>query len=160
MYGGKSMRADWWNNDEELAAMLAEAYAAADEVPAEFVRAGKAAYAATDLDNELDIELAELVFDSADDSVTMRADDATLRALTYATGSVTIELEIADDRLLGQVVPPGPAEIEVRAVDGTVVQLSCDDVGWFVVQPRPATTFRIRCRRGGRIDMRTGWITL
>jgi hypothetical protein len=125
-------RADWWESDEALAAMLAEAFAAGEAVPAEFVRAGRAAYAATDLDNELDIELAELVFDSADDSVTMRADDATLRALTYATASVTIELEIADDRLLGHVVPPGPAEVEVRAVDGSFARLSCDEVGWFV----------------------------
>jgi len=48
-----------WNDDEKLIEALREAFASADDVPAAFVEAGKAAFAW----RTIDAELAALTYD-------------------------------------------------------------------------------------------------
>ncbi|MFD0473360.1 hypothetical protein ACFQ0B_37730 [Nonomuraea thailandensis] len=95
-------------DDHELVSRLRAAIRAAEAVPRDFVEAGKSAFAWRDLD--LDVELAELTYDSAmhreEEAAALRADSAVLRALTFAAHQLTIELEITEGALLGQVVPP------------------------------------------------------
>ena len=77
-----------WHDDDHLFASLKEALREAEETPPRFVEMGKAAYAW----HNIDAELADLTYDSsmaeAQPVGAMRAQDASLRALTYATGSV------------------------------------------------------------------------
>jgi hypothetical protein len=35
-----------------------------------------------------------------------------------------------------------------------------DDIGSFVIEPIPASPFRLRCRMADGADVLTGWITL
>lgn len=147
-----------WESDEELAADLAAAILTEQAVPERFVAAGKAAFAW----RTVDAELAQLVADSAgqDALAGTRADHAEVRTVTFAAGDVTIDVEIAPDALLGQVVPAREGELEVVERDGATRTTAVDDVGWFTLRPGPAGTFRLRFRSPGRRDVLTAWITV
>jgi hypothetical protein len=147
----------WGTDDDELLTALRGAVRGAAAVPREFVEAGKAAYAW----HSIDADLAALTYDSALDQREMtatRAEQAPLRALTFASEAVTIELEVADGAICGQVVPPRPGEVEVRPLNGQPVTAAIDDVGYFVLRPIPPGTFRLWCRLGGGVHVLTGWI--
>lgn len=143
--------------DEELLAELEAALRTSAEVPAEFVAAGKAAFAW----RGVDAEIAALTFDSAGgELVGTRADSASVRALTYSAAEVTLEVEVGPDALHGQVVPPQAGELDVRLRDGSTMTVPVDAVGWFVVRPKPAGTFRLRLRTSGGKTVLTDWTSL
>lgn len=146
----------WWNDDDQLVAMLGEALREADAVPRELVDAGRAAYAWWGID----AELAALVYDSEHEPAATRTDTATLRALTFASPRLTVELEVADGCLIGQVVPPGAARIELQTRGGDVARFTADELGCFTVGAPPSGPFRLRCRVGASVDILTSWITL
>lgn len=145
-------------DDEELLAALRQALSSRRGVPPEFVEAGKNAFAW----HNIDAELAQLTYDSiaAEPAGHTRAESASIRALTFTSARVTIELEVTQDALVGQVVPAQAATIEVQAHEQTDTQIASDEIGCFAVQPIPHGPFRLRCRAAGGIDVLTGWITL
>ncbi|GAA2214041.1 hypothetical protein GCM10009850_095050 [Nonomuraea monospora] len=149
-------------DDHELLSRLRAAMRAADAVPREFLEAGKAAFAWRDLD--LDVELAELTYDSAmhveEEVAALRADSAVLRALTFAATRLTIELEITESALLGQVVPPQAGEVRVQGGSGSGGPLEIDDLGVFVIRGKPHGPFRLHCRTQTGLDVSTSWFTL
>jgi hypothetical protein len=147
---------DWWHDDVALLARMAEAWHAGQEVPPEFVAAGTAVWVPPDLDGEL----AELVYDSLREPVAVRTDTAALRALTFASASQTIELEVGDGVLRGQLVPPTRGEIEVEQAGGATASTTSDGLGYFTVASVPAGPFRLRCRAGSGSDVLTSWITI
>jgi len=147
-------------DDDELLARLAEAQQAAESVPREFIEAGKAAYAW----RTIDAELAELVYDSAMEEVQLagqiRAEQAQLRALTFTTSELTLEIEVTAEALLGQLVPPKSGEVEVITPKGKAQQAPIDDIGCFTIRPVPAGSFRLHCRTTGGICVATNWLNL
>lgn len=153
-----------WRDDEKLLAALAEAVRAARAVPRDFIEAGKAAYGW----RTIDAELATMTYDSAAGQAVeqpevalagTRAEPAVLRALTFASARVVIELQIGPDGLLGQVAPPAPGRVQVQYADGATTHAAVDEVGWFEIRPAPATPFRLRLATGPGSDVLTGWIT-
>jgi len=145
-------------NDDELLSELGEAVRAAEEVPASFVAAGRAAFAW----RNLDAELAALTYDSATSGVLAgtRSEPAALRALTFVARELTIELEVTPDALLGQVVPPQAGELELLGRDGSARTASVDEIGWFAVRPAPVGMFRLRLRTADGASVLTEWTTL
>jgi hypothetical protein len=149
--------ASW--DDEELLTALRHALYSRSAVPAEFVDSGKQAFAW----RNIDAELAELTYDSetnAEYALSTRAEAASIRALTFTSARLTIELEIVGDALLGQIVPGQPAAITVQPKVGASAILDADDIGRFSIQPLPAGLFRLHCRTATGIETLTGWITL
>jgi hypothetical protein len=145
--------------DEQLLASLREAQRARHAVPAEFVQAAKAAYAWHNIDGEL----AQLTYDSQHDDArlaTVRSETASVRALTFTSASVTIELEVTRHSLIGQVSPAQEGTIEAQTSVGAVTVTTVDEIGCFTVDPKPASPFRLRCRTADGADVVTGWITL
>jgi hypothetical protein len=147
---------DWWHDDVALLARMAEAWHAGQDVPADFVAAGKAVWQPPDLD----AELAELIYDSLREPVLVRADTAVLRALTFASARQTIELEVGDGTLRGQLVPPTRCEIEVEQAAGPAIRAVSDDLGYFTFATVPRGQFRLRCRTGSGTDVVTSWIII
>jgi hypothetical protein len=144
--------------DDELLEALRRAVSARDAVPADFVAAAKDAFAW----HNIDAELAQLTFDSrnADLALATRTESASIRALTFTSGRLTIELEVAQDSLVGQIVPAQPAEISVLARTGSEVTVAADEIGCFSVEPIPPGPFRLRCLTSTGVETMTGWITL
>jgi len=144
--------------DEQLLAALGEALRARQAVPEWFVEAGKNAYAW----HNIDAELAQLTYDSSRDEDTIAAvlsEAASIRALTFTSGRLSIELEVAESSLLGQIIPPRAGTLEVHTTAGVTCS-PVDEIGCFVVDPIPSSPFRLRCRTADGADVLTGWITL
>jgi hypothetical protein len=152
------MRDGW--DDEQLLAALSEAMKARREVPEWFVETGKNAYAW----HNIDAELAQLTYDSSRDTgrgqaAAVRSEAASIRALTFTSARLSIELEVNSDSLLGQIIPPRAGTFEVHTRAG-VTSSPVDEIGCFVVTPIPSSPFRLRCRTDDGTDVLTGWITL
>ena len=149
--------ADSWD-DEQFLAALGEALRAREAVPEWFVETGKNAYAW----HNIDAELAQLTYDSSRDQdvvAAVRSETASIRALTFTSARLSIELEVAESSLLGQVIPPQAGTLEVHTTAG-VTSSPVDEIGCFVVDPIPSSPFRLRCRTKDGADVLTGWITL
>jgi hypothetical protein len=146
-------------SDDELLAALREAVAARQAVPADFVAAAKNAFAW----HNIDAELARLTYDSMRDTdlaLSTRTEAASIRALTFTSGHLTIELEVGTESLVGQVVPGQTALITIQPMTGTEIDVHADEIGCFSVAPIPAGQFRLRCRTAAGVETITGWITL
>jgi hypothetical protein len=151
---------DGWD-DERLLAALGEAVRARQAVPDSFVDVGKSAYAW----HNIDAELAELTYDSSrpldrEAAASMRSESASIRALTFTSPHLSVELEVTAGSLLGQIVPPQPGTVEVQTGAGATTSTPVDEIGCFAVDPIPAGPFRLRCRTADGADVLTGWITL
>ncbi|MBI4942971.1 hypothetical protein [Kineosporia sp. A_224] len=162
---------DQWT-DDELLSELGEALRAEREVPGALVDAGKAIFTWRSIDAELTaLTQAHLTYDSfADDAalqgeessllVGVRSEQAALRSLTFAADDLSIELEVTDDGVLGQLVPPQSATVEVLSPDSSRVDVPVDEVGWFTLRPVPTTRFRLTCHLGSGASVVTDWISL
>jgi hypothetical protein len=153
------MTSQWWSSDDDLMTALGDALRAARKVPPDFIETAKASYAW----HNVDVELAALTYDSSADhlaGVMTRAEPAALRSLTFAGRRLTIELEVIDAALHGQIVPPESGEVELQHADHTVSTAVIDEVGYFTVGPVPAGSFRLRCRTSAGYTAVTNWVTL
>ena len=149
---------DVWD-DERLLAALGEAIKAREAVPSWFVETGKNAFAW----HNIDAELAQLTYDSYQDQrevAAMRSETASIRALTFTSAHLTMELEVTEDAVLGQVIPPCAGTLEVHTRAGEITATEMDEIGCFAVDPIPDSPFRLRCRTADGADVLTGWITL
>jgi len=152
------MVADCWDDDELLVA-LRQAVRERQAVPPAFVEAGQNAFAW----RNIDAELAQLTYDSARDrdrAPSLRAEPASVRALTFTSAHLAIELEVTQDSVLGQVIPAQAAMIRIQPRAGAETALRADEIGCFSVHPIPPGPFRLHCRTAPGIDAVTGWITL
>ena len=145
-----------WDDDQLLAA-LGDAVRARQAVPDAFVEMGKGAYAW----HHIDAELAQLTYDSRTDRIAaVRSETASVRALSFASAHLSMELEVAEDCLLGQVTPPRAGTLEAQTGAGASTTTTVDEIGCFAVDPIPASPFRLRFRAADGTDVLTGWVTL
>jgi len=143
---------DPWDDDRHLLMDLEAALRTANAVPERFLDIGKGAFSW----RTADAELAELAGDSAAAPAGTRARGGH-RALSFDAGHLTVEVELAPDGLLGQLVPPQPGTVELAEPGGTRASAEIDDVGWFALRPPPEGLFRLRIRTAeGRI-VHTEW---
>ena len=151
------MRNGW--DDERLLAALSEAMKAREAVPSWFVETGKNAFAW----HNIDAELAQLTYDSNVDrreAAVMRSETASIRALTFTSAHVSLELEVTENSLLGQIIPPRPGLLEVHTRTGEINTTEVDEIGCFAVDPIPDNPFRLRCSTADGTSVLTGWITI
>jgi len=145
-------------DDEALLADLGEAWRDVAPVAAALTTRAQAAFSWRTVD--ADLELAALHFDSAAHSgVSSRAPEGAARVLVFSSTPLTVELEVLPDQLVGQLVPPGAADVTVETDAGTTTQVRSDERGYFVVAPLPGSPMRLRCDTAtGRLV--TDWVSL
>ena len=151
------MGGDW--SDDELLTALRTAVRAREAVPAGWIEMARAAYAW----RTIDAELAELTRDSAAGlgaSAPVRSEAAGIRSLTFSSAHLTIEVEVTDEALFGQILPPREGTVEVQTRTGPAGTARVDVTGCFCVEPVPAGRFRLHCRTTDHIDAATVWVTL
>ncbi|MFD7457978.1 hypothetical protein [Streptomyces sp. NPDC059868] len=134
---------------------LRQAAAVLDPVPAELRRVAVDAYSLHDLD----ARLAELTFDSLVDAVPVRGATDVPRMLTFRTGELSVDVEVTAHGLIGQVLPPQPARIEVLGGPHPAAPdtLTADTMGRFTSDVPPAGPFALRLRTGGEVVV-TEWL--
>jgi hypothetical protein len=117
----------------------------------------------------VDAELAALTADSQVEGtaapVRRGAQADVPRMLTFETAGLLVELEIGGsgrrDRIIGELIPTGPATIEVRqpgSVDPLLV--GADEDGRFVVEGVRPGPFSLTCLRLGSNPVTTEWTSL
>ncbi|HLN05699.1 MAG TPA: hypothetical protein VK217_05445, partial [Acidimicrobiales bacterium] len=113
----------------------------------------------------IDDELAALVYDSMIDDdllASVRSGGQSIRQLTFAARDLVLEMEVSDARrVVGQVVPPQAAIVELRHRGGTT-PVTTDELGCFHVPALPDGPVSFRCRpsRADANSVATSWITL
>ncbi|MGM7445806.1 hypothetical protein, partial [Streptomyces tunisiensis] len=95
--------------EELLEEELRQAASLLDPVPPALLQSAVDAFALRDLE----ARVAGLTFDSLVDAIPVRGAAAAPRMLTFTAGEVTLDVELTEDGLIGQVLPPAPARIEV-----------------------------------------------
>ncbi|MER5430067.1 hypothetical protein [Streptomyces sp. NPDC002588] len=132
---------------------LRQAAAILDPVPAELRLLAVEAYALHDLD----ARIAELTFDSLTDAIPVRGAVDVPRMLTFHTGGLTVDVEVTDEGLMGQLMPPQPASVEVLHGPRASASLTADELGRFACDAPPAGPFALRLRTGGEVVV-TEWL--
>jgi hypothetical protein len=146
--------------DEEFAFDLLEeelrqAAAILDPVPPALRQIAVEAFALHDLDSRI----AELTFDSVVDALPVRGAAGAPRMLTFHAGEVTVDVELTAQGLMGQVLPPCSARIEVLSGPQAGSPLTTDDMGRFTYESAPAGPFALRLRTGDEVIV-TDWLTV
>jgi hypothetical protein len=120
------------NDDEALLALLGEALAETRHPQNEALMDGaRAAFSFRTMDQEL----AALVYDSSLEPESVgagRAPDGP-RTVVFETADVSVEIEIHDGGMIGQVVPPGQGTVTAEGPDGRRTQVETDELGCFAL---------------------------
>jgi hypothetical protein len=117
---------------------------AIDPVPAHVVEAGKAAFGWRDID----AELAALSYDSVLDTALtgVRSSTSTHRTLSFGAAGRSVEIELAPDALVGQLLPFERAVVDVRT-SSDLTTVDTDELGRFELRPPPTGPVSLRIRR-------------
>ncbi|MFF0300071.1 hypothetical protein ACFYTV_05260 [Streptomyces sp. NPDC004562] len=135
-----------------LEAELRQVAAILDPVPAQLREIAVAAFALHDLD----ARIAGLTFDSVVDAIPVRGAEDVPRMLTFSAGEVTVDVEVTAQGLMGQVLPPRPARIEVLGGPQTAVTVDADAMGRFSSDAPLTGPFALRLRTGAEVVV-TEW---
>jgi hypothetical protein len=141
-------------DDDQLLEVLASALRSTDPVPPVVLAGALGA----ETWRTIDVELAELVFDSALESTGTRAGTAALaREVTFRVGEVEIELLVTDQQgapLEGQIIPPAGDLAELVSMSSTSAgaTTSIDELGRFRFDSLPNGPVRIGIR------LTSGWV--
>ncbi|MFF4894884.1 hypothetical protein [Streptomyces sp. NPDC001068] len=132
---------------------LRRAAAVLDPLPAGLLQLAMEAYALHDLD----ARIAELTFDSLVDAIPVRGAEAPPRMLTFQAGDLTVDIEVTAEGLLGQVLPPQSARIEMLGNPAAGRALTADSMGRFTSDTTPVGPFALRLRAGEDVIV-TEWL--
>ena len=133
--------------DDELEAELRRLAAHREPVPAQLRQAAVDAFSWRDID----AEIAELVYDSLldADAASLVRGPADQRLVSFAIGGITIDLEVtsvgSERTVMGQIVPPQRATVDIRHPEDTVT-VEADDLGRFRSGPVPPGPASLRLR--------------
>ncbi|MDF5753810.1 hypothetical protein [Spongiactinospora sp. TRM90649] len=143
---------------DELERALREAALAMDPVPPEAYRIAVESFAW----RTAEAELAELVFDSSAAAELVRGSSRP-HLFTFQASALSVEVEItgsgAARRLVGQLVPPGPAEVEIRSRE-SVRKVRADRLGRFAAPLPGDGPVSLCCHpEGTDVPVVTEWVT-
>jgi hypothetical protein len=157
--------ADRTADEAELFRRLTEMLSPQNEPPAMVTELAKQSFAL----RTLDAELAALTADSQIEGTAAAVRRGALvdipRLLTFETPGLMVELEIGgagrQRRILGELIPSGPATIEIRQPGAAGNRtIEADDEGRFVLETLLPGPFSLTCRRPGRSPVTTEWTSL
>jgi hypothetical protein len=145
--------------DDRLLKDLQSLLGRVERPPRQVIEAAKESYTW----RTVDAELAALTSDSLlDPAVGVRGTQEP-RLLTFEAGDLMIEVEVsvagAERRLLGQLVPPQAAQIDLRQ-GATTRTAQADVTGRFAVRDLLARPFSLRCTFTDREPVHTEWVNL
>lgn len=137
----------WANDDDILQALIKDALTTEDPavvaVSADdsMMRAAKAAFTWRTVDQEL--ERLTIASETSADAVLRTWREA--RLVEFRGESLSLELEIDDQSIIGQVYPTGSGLITFIPATGSDIDASIDDLGCFTINRAVNGPFRLRC---------------
>ncbi|MCX4570739.1 hypothetical protein ACF09G_02740 [Streptomyces albogriseolus] len=140
-------------DEELLEEELRQAASLLDPVPPALLQSAVDAFALRDLE----ARVAELTFDSLVDAIPVRGAAAAPRMLTFSAGEVTLDVEVTEEGLIGQVLPPAPARVEILTGPRPAATATTDDMGRFTAAVTPSGPFALRLHTPDEVVM-TEWL--
>lgn len=134
-----------------------------DPVPPNVLEAARAAFCW----RSVDAELAELIYDSSEQSLALASvrGGSSLRLLTFESDEVSLDLQVVAEgerrTIIGELGPEQPAEIQVLHADG-MTRVHTDERGRFRVDRIVTGAVSLRCRLLADADriVTTNWLTV
>jgi hypothetical protein len=111
-----------------------------------YIRAAQAAFTWRTVDAELEILSLETELEVSG-AARVRGTGAP-RMFAFHGERLSVEIEIDDDGIVGQLTPPGPARVTLVTTDGPQAAVAADEVGCFSLPPPPPGPMRLDCQRG------------
>jgi hypothetical protein len=146
-----------WTDDEllhELAAALCE-----EPVDDSIVRAAQGAFAWRTVDADLIVlELDSSATATAGAAVRAGA-SAAPRTLAFHGEQLSVEIEIDEDGIVGQLTPPQPGRVRLLTVAGPGASTQADEVGCFAFPSPVSGPIRLDCRVDDEHFV-TQWVTV
>jgi hypothetical protein len=144
--------------DEDLLCELGAALREEERTEVGFIQAGRMAFAWRNVDAELETLGLDTGRELAGPALVRGTGPASPRLLSFHGERVSVEVEVDEAGIVGQLTPPGPGEVTLITADGPHVTVATDEVGGFTL---PATPGPVRlecvCPAGHFI---TEWTTL
>ncbi|MFF5340055.1 hypothetical protein ACFY4H_04960 [Streptomyces althioticus] len=139
--------------EELLEEELRQAASLLDPVPPALLQSAVDAFALRDLETRV----AGLTFDSLVDAIPVRGTAAAPRMLTFSAGETVLDVELTDEGLIGQLLPPGPARIDILTGPRPAETTTADDMGRFTATVPPSGPFALRLHTTDETVM-TEWL--
>ena len=146
-----------WTDDE----LLRELRAALQEPPVDekLIRAAQAAFTWRTVDADLEILSLEAELTASDTALVRDAGHGAPRVFTFQGERLSVEIEIDDLGIVGQLTPPGPARVTLVTPGGPQAAADADEVGCFSLPTPRAGPMRLDCQRGSERFL-TEWTTV
>jgi hypothetical protein len=146
-----------WSDDgllRELGAALRES--AVDE---NVIRAAQAAFTWRTVDADLELLSLDASSEPADGALVRGGGPGEPRILAFHGERLSVEIEIDETGIVGQITPPRPGQVTVLTPGGPQATTQADDVGCFALPPPAAGPLRLDCRLGNDRFI-TEWVTI
>jgi hypothetical protein len=159
--GGKevtSVSLPGWTDDE----LIEELGAALREAPADesIVRAAQAAFAWRTVDADLELLYLDESAELADMALVRGGSGPDMpRTLAFHGERLSVEIEIDEAGIVGQLSPPQPGRVTLVTVNGPRATVDADEVGCFTFPPPSSGSVRLDCRMGADRFV-TEWVTV
>jgi len=152
-------------DEDELFRRLTEMLSPQHNPPAMVTELAKQSFALRTIDAELAALTADSQVAGTAAAVRHGAQAQLPRLLTFETTGLLVELEIGGSgpvrRILGELVPSGPATVELRQPGAAGIrQIDADEDGRFMIEDLRPGPFNLTCRRPGRGPVTTEWTSL
>jgi len=148
-----------FDDDDDLMAELSAAVAEERLIPPGAFEDARAAFLLRGVDEEL--ELLTILYDSLLDqeSLVRGAEHASVRTLTFSRGEFSVDIEVAEDLIIGQVIPQQSAHVTLASREATVSSTDTDEWGSFTL-PRPGSGSVRLIWQTGTEKLVTDWFNL
>lgn len=146
-----------WSDDE----LLRELHAALQEPPVDesVIRAAQGAFAWRTVNADLELLSLDEGSMLTDDALVRGSGPGAMRRLVFHGERLTVEVEIDEIGIVGQLTPPQPGQVTLLTADGPQATTQADDVGCFAL-PLPASgPVRLDCKVGAE-GFITEWVTI
>jgi hypothetical protein len=151
------------DRDDALLAELRRVASQADPVPPELLHQAREALTWLHVDAELAELLADSALERGEPALARSTTGARLLAFASEASDTTIEIELLEEegsrRLVGQLAPPGQAQVELQTEAG-VERTAADELGRFRFAHVPGGRFRLRVARDAVSAVVTSWISV
>jgi len=146
-----------WNDDE----LLRELRAALQESPVDegVIRAAQAAFTWRTVDDDLELLSLDAGFGLTADALVRGGGAGGPRTLAFHGERLSVEIEIDEAGIVGQLTPPRPGQVTLVTADGPQATTQADDIGCFIFPPPTAGPLRLDCRLGDGHFI-TDWVTV
>lgn len=143
-----------WDDDDRLLEDLGAALRAAGPAAEKLLAGADAAYEW----RTVDAELATLSYDSLlDRELLLRGSVPISRSLVFQGSTMSVDVELNVDALVGQLVPPTAGEVVLLGIAGELGRTRADELGSFTLVAPARGPIRLLCETSaGRLV--TEWL--